>query len=54
MVSAYSKGHGLNVFVLLQDEGYTVKYSLSMREIPRAEPKGFPESSGYISPYLLT
>ena len=27
-----------------------VKYSLSMREIPREEPKGFPEGSGYISP----
>ena len=31
-----------------------MKYCLSMREIPRAQPKGFPEGSGYISPYILT
>ena len=31
-----------------------MKYSLSPREIPRAEPKGFPEGSGYISPYIPT
>ena len=31
-----------------------MKYSLSTREIPRAEPKGFPEGSGYISPYIPT
>ena len=31
-----------------------VKYSLSTREIPRAEPKGFPEGRGYISPYIPT
>ena len=29
-----------NVSVLRQDEGYTVKYSLSLREIPRAKPRG--------------
>ena len=29
-----------------------MKYSLSTREIQRAEPKGFPEGSGYISPYI--
>ena len=31
-----------------------MKYSMSMREIPRAEPEGFPEGSGYISPYIPT
>ena len=31
-----------------------MKYSLSPREIPRAEPKGFPEGSGYISQYIPT
>ena len=31
-----------------------MKYSLSTREIPRAEPEGFPEESGYISPYIPT
>ena len=31
------------VSVLLQEEGYTVKYGRSPREIPRAEPEGFPE-----------
>ena len=29
-----------------------VKYSLSAREIPRAEPERFPKGSGYISPYI--
>ena len=42
------------VSVLLQEEGYTVKYGRSPREIPRAEPEGFPEGSGYISPYIPT
>ena len=31
-----------------------MKYSLSTREIPRAEPLGFPEGLGYISPDILT
>ena len=31
-----------------------MKYSLSTREILRAEPKGFPKGSGYISPYIPT
>ena len=31
------------VYVLRQEEGYTVKYSLSTREIQRAEPEGFPK-----------
>ena len=38
--------------VLWLKSGYTVKYSLSPREIPRAPPKGFPSGSGYISPYI--
>ena len=29
-------------------------YSLSPREIVRAKPEGFPESSGYISSYIPT
>ena len=29
-----------------------IQYSLSPREIPRAEPDGFPEGSGYISQYI--
>ena len=37
------------VYVLWWEEGSTVKYSLSTREIPREEPEGFPEGSGYIS-----
>ena len=39
---------------VLRQEGYTVKYSLSPREIPRAKLDGLPEGSGYISPYILT
>ena len=47
--------HGADiVYVLWREEGYTVKYTLSTREIPRAEPEGFPEGSGYISPYIPT
>ena len=42
------------VSVIRREEEYTMKYSLSMREIPRAEPKGFLEGSGYISLYILT
>ena len=42
------------VSVLWREEGYTVKYSLSTREIPRAEPEGFPKGWGYISLYILT
>ena len=38
--------------VLWLKSGYTVKYSLSPREIPRAPPSGFPVCSGYISPYI--
>ena len=44
----------ITVFVLWREEGYTVKYSLSKREIPRAEPEQFPEGSVYISPYIPT
>ena len=42
------------ISVLWRQDGYTVIYSLSPREIPRAEPEVFPEGSGYISPYILT
>ena len=42
------------VSLLWQEEGYTVIYSLSTREIPRAKPDEFPEGSGYISPYIPT
>ena len=38
--------------VLWLKSGYTVKYSLSPQEIPRAPPSGFPSCSGYISPYI--
>ena len=38
--------------VLWLKSGYTVKYTLSPREIPRAPPSGFPLCSGYISPYI--
>ena len=31
-----------------------MKYSMSLREIPRAKPQGFPEGSGYISSYIPT
>ena len=31
-----------------------VKYSLSLRKIPRAKLKGFLEGSDYILPYILT
>ena len=34
--------------------GYTMKYSMSPREIPRAKPKGFPKGSGYIKFYIPT
>ena len=43
-----------NVTVLWREEGYTMKYRLSPREIPRAEPEGFPEGSGDISSYTPT
>ena len=31
-----------------------MKYSMSLREIPRAKRQGFPEGSGYISSYIPT
>jgi hypothetical protein len=31
-----------------------MKYRLSLREILRAKPTGFPEGSGYISSHVLT
>ena len=42
------------VSVLWREEGYTMKYSLSPREIPRPKAEGFPEGSGYISLSFLT
>ena len=42
------------VTVLRREEGHTMKYCLSPREILKAEPKGFPEGSGNISLYTLT
>ena len=42
------------VTVLWREEGYTMKYCLSPKEIPRAEPEGFPEGSGNISLYTPT
>ena len=38
--------------VLWREEAYTMKYSLSPREIPRAKSEGLPEGSGYISWYI--
>ena len=31
-----------------------MKYSLSLREVPRAKPEGYPEGSDYISLYIPT
>ena len=42
------------ILLLWQEEGYMLKYSLSTRELPRAEPNGFPEGSSYILPYIPT
>ena len=42
------------VTVLWREEGFTMKYCLSPREFPRAEPGGFPEGSGNISLYTPT
>ena len=43
-----------NVTVLWREEGYTMKYCLSPRKSPRAQPKQFSEGSGNISLYTLT
>ena len=43
-----------SIFVSWQEEGYMVEYSLSQREIPRAELKWFPKGSGYNSEYIPT
>ena len=37
------------VFVLWREEGYTEKYSLSQKEIPRVKPRGFPDRLGFSS-----
>ena len=42
------------VYVLWGEEGYTMNYSLSPREIPRPKPEGFPEGPDYISLCFLT
>ena len=51
--SHYCRFNGTTVSVW-QEEGYTVKYSLSTREMPRAEIKGFTEGSVFISSYIPT
>ena len=44
------KGH--SVTVLGQDEGYTVKYTLCLKEFLRAKPEGSPEGKGlYLTVY---
>ena len=51
----FSKKNSLqNVTVLWREEGYTLKYCLSPKEIPRAPPSGFPSGSGNISLYTPT
>ena len=40
--------------VLRLEEAYTVKYSLSQRELLRAKPEGLPKGSGNISLYNPT
>ena len=40
--------------VLWWEEGYTMKFSLSLGEILRAKPKGFLKSAGYISFFIPT
>ena len=42
----------MRMSVLGLELGYTVKYSLSPQEIPRASPSGFALGSGYISQYI--
>ena len=43
-----------SVSVLGREEGYMVKYGLSPRNCPRAQPKGNPKGSGLILPYIPT
>ena len=40
--------------VLWEEKVYTVKFSLSAKEILRTKTEGFPEDSGFISPYIPT
>ena len=42
------------VTVLWREEGFTMKYCLSPREIPRTDSEGFPKGSGNISLYTQT
>ena len=48
------KGMENIVSVLGREEGYRVKYGLSPRDCPRAQPEGNPEGSGLILPYIPT
>ena len=55
VIPKVSKNNKLNIVsISLRQEGYMVKYSLSTREIPRAEIEGFPKCSHYISPDIPT
>ena len=45
----YIYGLHYTVSVLGREEGYTVKYGLSPRDCPRAQPKGNPKGSGLIT-----
>ena len=42
------------VSVVGREEGYTVKYGLSPRDFPKAQPEENPKGSGNILPYILT
>ena len=42
------------VSVLGREEEYTVKYGLSPRDCPGAQPEGNPKGSGLILPHILT
>ena len=42
-----------SVCILTQVLGYTVKYKLSLQDIPRALPLGTPLNTGYISQHIL-
>ena len=53
--SAINGATSSSYFICIMTRGEIYgKYSMSTKEIPRAEPKGFPEGSGCISPYIPT
>ena len=55
ILQLFAKGFDSNTeSVLWREEVYTMKYTLSLREIPRAKPEGFPEGLGYIPSYFQT